>query len=134
MARRYQFCVRGHQLKLDGITVTDLLGADTDIRPADSGELPVSAPTPSLEMQAEEELLEEQIEELQAEQLEEISEELHSKPPLSEVSQREDRLSDELPIAQSAEAMGESETEAQTEDETEAFAEKSGFDEDDPTS
>ena len=126
------------QLKLDGITVTDLLGADTDIRPADSGELTVSAPTPSLEIQAEEELLEEQIEELQAEQLEEISEELHSKPPLSEVSQREDPLSDELPIAQSAEVMGESETEAQTEveaeDETEAFAEKSGFDEDDPIS
>ena len=121
-------------MKLDGITVCDLLGADTDIRPAERGELPVSAPTPSPEMQAEEELLEEQIEELQAEQLEEISEELHSKPPLSEVSQREDPLSDELPIAQSAEVMGESETEAQTEVETEAFAEKSGFDEDDPTS
>ena len=59
------------QLKLDGITVTDLLGADTDIRPAERAESPVSAPTPSPEMQAEEELPEQPIEELQAEQPEE---------------------------------------------------------------
>ena len=31
------------QLKLDGITVTDLLGADTDIRPTDRAESPLSA-------------------------------------------------------------------------------------------
>ena len=41
------------QLKLDGITVTDLLGADTDIQPAKSAEQAISAPLPSPEMPEE---------------------------------------------------------------------------------
>ena len=146
------------QLKLDGITVNDLLGADTDILPTDRTESPLSLPTQSPEMQAEEELQAEQLEqqpeeELSKAQIEELqpeqkAEELQAElpePPLSEELQREDPLPDEPPIAQSAEAMGETETEsepepedeadgeAEAEDETEALAEKSGFDEDDPT-
>ena len=108
------------QLKLDGITVIDLLGANSDIRPAKRAEPSVSAPKLSLEMQAEEEL---------------PKEKQQPEPPLSEGP-----LPDEPPIAQSAEAMGEGNTEDQTEAEgevetkTEALAEKSGFDEDGPIS
>jgi len=41
------------QLKLDGITVTDLLGADTDIQPSKSAEQAISTPLPSPEMPEE---------------------------------------------------------------------------------
>ena len=124
------------QLKLDGITVTDLLGADTDIRPTDRAESPLSASTPMPEMQAEEEL--------QAEQPEETPEEMQAEQPeeTPEEMQREDPLPENPPIAQSAEAMVEgvtegeaqAEGEAEAEDETEASAKERGFDEDDPTS
>ena len=109
------------QLKLDGITVIDLLGTDTGIRPADRAESLLSAPTPV--MQAEEELPEQPIEELQAEELQAEQPE----PPLTEEPHPDEPL-----IAQGAEAMGDGETEGESE--TEALAEKSGFDKDDPTS
>jgi flagellar biosynthesis/type III secretory pathway protein FliH len=124
------------QLKLDGITVIDLLGTDTGIRPADRAESLLSAPTPV--MQAEEELPEQPIEELQAEELQAEQPE----PPLSEEPHPDEPHPDEPLIAQSAEAMGERETkgesqaegEAEAEAETEALAEKSGLDVDNPTS
>ena len=67
------------QLKLDGITVTDLLGADTDIQPAKSAEQAISAPLPSPEMP------EEVSAEIQPEAMPETETEAETKtPPVDE--------------------------------------------------
>ena len=124
------------QLKLDGITVTDLLGADIDIHPTEHAAPPASAPTPWPEMQEEEQPEELQAkEELQSEKQAELPEKLQAELPeqlLQEKLLPEEPLKDELPIAQGTEAMGEGTTEAQ--DESEAPAEKSSFDKDGPAS
>ena len=122
------------RLKLDGITVTDLLGADTNIQLAENAEAAMATSLPSPEMP--EEKPEDMPAEIQAGEMPEEaqpddrSEDMLPEQPLPEQPLMEAPLAEAPAIAQSSEMIGEAEAEIETE--TEAESGKTTSDEDVP--